>query len=68
MIKIILFFFVIGFSIYYINTYFAESWYLQTLYSMPKMIGILIAIGAMMFPHDYDKLPDMMYSVYKNNM
>lgn len=66
MIKIVLFMVAIGIIIYYVNSYFAESWILRTIYSMPKMVGLLIALVAIMFPRDYDKLPDMIYSVYNS--
>lgn len=67
MIKIILLILVIGYSIYYINNYFSDSWLLTTLYSFPKTIGMIVALMAIMFPRDYDKIPDMVYSIYKNN-
>ena len=66
MIKIIIFFTIIGLSIYYINSYYSESWWMSSLYSAPRLIAILVGSLALMFPRDYEKVPDLLYTAYKN--
>ncbi len=64
MIKLIIFF-IILFALYYFNTY-TDGWLISAFTSMPKLIALAIAIIAIVFPHDYDKFPDILSKSYYN--
>lgn len=51
--------------IIYINNY-TNGLIINTLTSMPKMIAMVIAIIAIIFPRSYDKIPDILEKTYKN--
>ena len=62
MIKIAIFFIVL-FILFYINSY-TDGWILTITNNMPKFIALAVGILALMFPHDYDKVPDIIYNAY----
>ena len=62
MYKIVIFF-IILFILYYINDYF-DGWLLTAFTSMPKMIALTVGILALMFPRDYEKVPDIIENTY----
>lgn len=51
---------------YYINSY-TDGWFYFTLTSMPKTIALGIAFLALMFPRDYDRIPDWIYGKIKKS-
>lgn len=59
-------FLLVLFGLYYLNTY-TDGWLLTITNNMPKFIALAIGILTLMFPHDYDKVPDILYNVYRGN-
>ncbi len=51
------------FVLYYINNYL-DGWLVNAFTSMPKLIALAVAILALMFPHDYEKIPDILSNTY----
>jgi len=64
--KKILVFLIILFVLVYINIY-TDGWLLTITNNMPKFIALAVGILALMFPHDYDKVPDIIYNIYQGN-
>jgi hypothetical protein len=50
--------------LYYINQYL-NGWLIFILNNTPKYIAIIVGIIALMFPKDYDKLPEIFIYSYK---
>jgi len=58
MYKFIIFIGILIGMYYYVNLW-SDGWLTSIITSAPKMIAFGVAIIALMFPRDYDKIPDM---------
>lgn len=57
--KFVIFLIVLFFAVfYYLNSYF-DGFFTNFLYKIPGYIVFIIGILAIMFPRDYDKVPEI---------
>ena len=66
MYKFILFVGILVGIYYYLNQY-TGGWLTTTIMNLPQMIAFAVAIIVLMFPRDYDKIPDMIYKSNKTS-
>jgi len=64
--KIIFLFILITFIYIYIKIH-QNEWLLFITNNISKFIVLIIGIIAIMFPRDYDKVPDILYNMYNKN-
>lgn len=65
MYKIIFIFIIIFVILYYLND-FTDGWLLTSATHFPKLFALAVAVLALMFPHDYEKVPDIIEKTYHN--